>query len=138
MTATSCGGGKDYGYIYILLVAVLAVFVTLIIAWPAISQIVIDISQSHAAERHGATTAETVRNCLNDRGEFARWVNPQSGYILRVCQLENGRFGVQVARGISNDVVDEVTAFVKEKMRDYADVARYLQNSGATQIWGPP
>lgn len=99
--------------------------------------VAVGLVASHAIERHGAD-AVAVRQCLDNGGQVAQYINPMTGNTLRVCRFEDGRYGVQVCKaagGCDSDFMYEVTAFVKNKMRDWTDVVRYLENSGAVRVW---
>ena len=88
------------------------------------AQLEATISQ-HAEAKHG-TEAVAVKDCLINRGTYATWVNPTNHRIANVCQLEDGRFGVDITEANSNPV----TTFIKNKMNEWQQVAQYLRNSG--------
>lgn len=85
----------------------------------------VDYAISHAVDRHG-NSAVLVRNCLNDKGAMQVWYNPATGRQARICQLDNGKFGVQIL----NDKLQEITGFIKDKMTRIDQVTNYLKNAG--------
>jgi putative hemolysin len=83
---------------------------------------------SHAVERHG-DSAEAVRICLSKSGPSMVWTNPTTKRTSLVCQLPDGKYGMQIVERFG-DKLEEVTSFVKDKMTDPSQVERYLRNSG--------
>ncbi len=79
----------------------------------------------HATVKHGSD-AVAVQECLVKNGTYQIWKNPQNNRLANICHLDDGRFGLF----ITEETGDPVTAFIKNKMRDFADVVRYLENSG--------
>lgn len=77
---------------------------------------------AHAVEKHGAE-AEVVAKCAG-KPEITMY-NPVTHRTAHVCSTELG-WGVYIQS--SNG--DNVTAFVKRKMKDIQDVIRYLKNAG--------
>ena len=73
------------------------------------------IVQQHAVDRHGAD-AEAIRNCLKQNGAYQTWFDKKSGTFYFLCQLADGRWGLQA---VVEDIVDglkalvEKTAFIK-------------------------
>ncbi len=84
---------------------------------------------AHALERHGSE-AESVAQCVSGGGEIQRWMEP-GGRIARVCQIDPGLFGVLIETADGQNV----TAFIKNKMRTLGQVEQYLKNQGARLIW---
>lgn len=87
---------------------------------------------SHAVERHPGD-AEQVRNCLNDKGTLQVWMNPETGRVANVCQIDPTLFGIQIIQK-AQDGWDELTAFVKHKMSRCDQVMQYLRNTGYIQL----
>lgn len=82
----------------------------------------------HAFEKHGEE-AILVMQCLTRNGAIQIWEQP-NGRLVRVCQFENGKFGIEITENGNN-----VTAFVKNKLRTLAQVEKYLKNRGARLLW---
>ena len=78
---------------------------------------------SHANIRHGSE-ANLARTCV-ERPEHL-FFNPSTGRTAFVCVVIDGRFGVAVVDELGN----EVTAFVKNKMKTFKQVEQYLKNCG--------
>lgn len=79
---------------------------------------------AHAIERHGSA-AVRVRQCLNDKPPLETWTNPVTGRNAHVCQVDKGLFGIQIEKD-----GNEITSFIKEKMRTIEQVRKYLTNGG--------
>lgn len=90
---------------------------------------------AHAVAQH-SSAAQAVRECMNNQGPVAHLVNPgvtpQRDYF--VCEIEPGKYGVQILIKDSQGNWREVTSFVKNKMTHLADVIRYIKN-GSPQIY---
>jgi len=80
------------------------------------------VAVSHAVERHG-NEALLARSCAQ-RPE-AMFFNPTTGRTALVCLVE-GKFGIYVLDELGN----EVTAFIKNKMQTFEQVEQYLKNAG--------
>jgi hypothetical protein len=78
----------------------------------------------HAIMAHGQA-ALRVQECMNNRGSVQTWYNPTTGRHANVCEVEPGKFGIDVEENGNN-----VTAFIKEKLRTLEQVERYLRNCG--------
>lgn len=83
----------------------------------------------HALERHGLK-AELVKYCMQEKGPIQEWLQP-NGRIARVCQLDNGKFGIEIVDQEGRNI----TAFIKNKMRSLEQVEQYLINKGARLLW---
>lgn len=83
---------------------------------------------AHAGVKHGDDAWE-VRNCIQKGGTIDIWINPDTNRQAHVCQIENGKFGIQIQ-------IDgrEITSFIKNKMSRLDQVYQYLRNSGYTPI----
>jgi hypothetical protein len=79
---------------------------------------------NHAVESHGNEALE-VRNCLDKFGGIRMFYNPQTNRFAEICFMENGKFGIQIT-----EEENEVTSFIKNKMRTLKQVVHYLKNSG--------
>jgi len=82
----------------------------------------IEISVSHANMRHGVE-ADMAREC-SGRSE-QKFFNPQTKRTAYMCMVE-GFFGFHILDEAGN----EVTAFLKNKMKSFDQVLRYMQNAG--------
>jgi len=86
----------------------------------------------HAIAQHGAK-AEAVYRCINSNGPSQTWQR-SNGYKADVCQVEPGKFGVRIYNETPNGTVEEITAFIKDKMKSLEQIERYLVNSGYTRL----
>lgn len=84
---------------------------------------------------HGAD-AIAVRQCLDNNGPFAVWQKPD-GRFVRLCNLPDGRFGMQICAADYNgeECFHEITSFVKNKFDKLEQLIKYLQNIGSVQVW---
>lgn len=89
---------------------------------------VVDFTESHGVKKHGISAVQ-IRKCLENNGPLRDWVNPVTGRRARVCEVEPGRFGVQILE-FKDGAWREITAFAKDKMRSLDQVLRYLSNRG--------
>lgn len=89
----------------------------------------IGITISHAG-KHG-TDALMVQQCLINKGHSSLWVNPYNDHYIRVCDLDDGRVGIQVIKKILGKW-EEITSFIP---RHSGDFEKYLVNSGAELVW---
>lgn len=90
---------------------------------------VLYVLSEHAVERHG-TEAEIVQACIEKNGAIQEWLQP-NGRLARVCQLDDGKFGIEIVDEEGNNI----TAFIKNRMRTLEQVEQYLANKGAQLIW---
>ena len=86
----------------------------------------------HAVTKHG-NDARQVRECLDQGWELQLWYNPDLDRYIRVCMIQDGRFGLQVVESISGKY-REITSFVKNKLRTIQQVEKYLTNGGANKL----
>lgn len=77
----------------------------------------------HAAVRHG-TSAQLAQACKGNPGSTL-FVNSKTGRTGIVCQVE-GKWAVVIV----DQWGKEVTSFVKEKMKSFDQVLRYMKNAG--------
>ena len=87
---------------------------------------------SHGPERHPGE-AEQVRNCLNDKGTLQVWMNPDTGRLANVCQINPTLFGIQIIQK-AKEGWDEITGFTKPKMKRIEQVMQYLRNTGYLKL----
>lgn len=117
MSMSSSGGGsKALGILFLLVVG----FTLFALATGG--------AISHAIERHGAD-AVSVKNCLNQNGPAQVWYQPTNQRWANICQVGD-LFGMQITNGIG----DEITAFIKNKMRRLDQVEQYLTNRGYVRV----
>jgi len=115
----------------LLLLAVLVVMALVPHTPPvSLSAVAVDLSSSHGEAKHH-DAAVMVHTCINQNGVMQEWVNPNSGRRARVCEIQPGKFGIQVIEQ-KGGAWREVTAFLKDKMTSATQVARYLRNAGYT------
>lgn len=69
------------------------------------------VVHAHAVERHGAE-AEAVRKCLENKGPYQLWRSRDSNTFYRLCELDDGRWGLQAILKEGN-VWHEKTAFIR-------------------------
>lgn len=93
------------------------------------------IEYEHAINQHNAE-AIAVRECLDQNGPFAIWQKPD-GRFLRLCNLPDGKFGMQICVSDYNggDCFHEITSFIKNKFTRLEQLIKYLRNIGARQVW---
>lgn len=88
----------------------------------------------HAVLKHNSD-ALAVRDCLQQNGALGVW-QKADGRIIRLCEVEDGVFGLQVLEPDERGTLHEITAYIKNKMTRIEQVIRYLeQNCGAVKIW---
>ena len=96
-------------------------FLTLILS------IVFCVEKQHAVEKHGED-AILVRTCLNDKGASYRFYNPDTNRIALICIIDGnenrGTFGIQIVDNLD----EEVTSFIKNKLNRIDQVFQYLKN----------
>ena len=93
------------------------------------------LPQVHAELRHGSD-ALSIRQCLDQRGPQQVWRSNDRTTFYRLCQLDDGRWGLQAA--IWDKVLDrlvEKTAFVKGE-GSWSELTQYLAKF-ATRYTGP-
>jgi hypothetical protein len=114
MTAITCPQPRTFNPAPLLLLAALLLAV---------------IYGTHAVARHG-TEADAVRECMSSNGPIQRWRYPDNNRIVSVCQLPDGKFGIQVTERLR-----EVTSYIKNRMSRLEQVETYLRNRGAVKYW---
>lgn len=80
-------------------------------------------SISHAVQKHGED-AIVARSCRHDP-DFL-FYNDKTGRTAFVCAVLDGKFGIAVV----DEAGEEVTAFIKNKMKSIEQVIQYLKNCG--------
>lgn len=120
-TLSVASGGKATSMGCFMLLVALAALVMLSVAG-GVGQ-----SISHAF-KHGAD-AEAVHQCLNRNGHSSLWMNPYNEHYLRVCDLPDGRAGLQVVKKVRGKW-EEITAFIPKEQ-----IMKYLSDCDAVLIW---
>jgi len=69
------------------------------------------VVHEHAVQRHGSD-AESIRQCLDDKGPYQLWRNLDGQTYYKLCQFDDSRWGLQ-AIVKEGDVWHEKTAFVR-------------------------
>jgi hypothetical protein len=113
MTTAEMHDSNPYQGVMLLLVAILI----LTLAAAAVAVL------NHANLRHG-NEAQLARGCTDQ--PLGMFFNPATGRTALVCLTEEGKFGIVVL----NELGEEITAFVKNKMKLFSQVEQYLKNAG--------
>jgi putative hemolysin len=92
----------------------------------------IDLSFSHGEAKHG-TAALTVRQCIDQNGPMQTWQNAQTGRRALLCQMPDGKYGIQIVQ-FNGKAWQEITTFIKDKMSNLGQVVQYLKNVGYEPI----
>lgn len=114
----------------IFLVIVLLLGVVAMIVSPAFSQAVEDMAHSvamkfsHADEKHGED-AVVARQCFNNANSIKMY-NPTTKRTSFVCLTDTGKYGIVILE----ETGEEVTAFLKNKMKSLEQVINYMKNAG--------
>ena len=82
----------------------------------------------HADEKH-PLESRIVRDCIAKNGVHSIW-KQANGRILQLCQVSDTQWGVRICETGLCTEDDEVTAFLKDKMTRFEQVAKYLENKG--------
>lgn len=113
----------------LLALAILMALMTPIIAKAAVLAVAAsETAASHANLKHGAE-AEIARQCY-DKTNATRFYNPLTGRTGLVCLTESGKYGLVVLDKSGR----EITAFLKNKLKTFDDVLRYMRNRGYTPV----
>ena len=88
---------------------------------------------AHAETKHG-DDAWAVRHCLEQQDPLQVWVHAATGRVFNVCQLQDGRFGIQICDGTR-----ECTSFIYRASKGLkvklSQVENYLRNNvGAWKV----
>lgn len=112
----------------ILLIIGMVIFSVVQIIAPLISLIPysINVETSHAYSKHGID-ASAAREC--SRRPELRFYNDNTRRTAYMCVV-SGMFGIHII----DDRGEEVTAFLKNKMRTVDQVVQYMKNSGYTLL----
>jgi putative hemolysin len=91
---------------------------------------------THAVARHGSD-ARAIRKCIEQNGPQQVWRDREDNFF-KLCQLPDGRFGVQIVKRAAENGAKwvEKTAYVKGN-GSWQTVARWLDRMGATPYHGP-
>lgn len=99
-----------------------------------INQYVLTYS-AHAEVKHG-DDARAVRHCLEQQDPLQVWVDAATGRVFNVCQLQDGRFGIQICDGTR-----ECTSFIYRASKGLkvklSQVENYLRNNVGAWKVGP-
>jgi hypothetical protein len=115
-----------FGLIVLLVLAAFCA-ITLIQQAPNFAEALVDLVPSHADIRHGED-ARYAREC-QDKWEIKMY-NPKTDRYGHICMTSSGKWGVWIVESTG----EEVTAFLKEKMKTLDQVIRYMRNAGYMQI----
>jgi len=103
----------------------LLALVALVALVPMAMQVAVQAGVSaHAAVRHGAAASE-AQACKQEGASVTMFYNAATGRTGLVCQV-NGHWAVVIL----DEAGREVTSFVKEKMRTFQQVLKYMRNVG--------
>lgn len=83
---------------------------------------------SHAKEKH-PYDAESVRNCFSRNGTLQIWSGENKKWG-RICQMDDGLFGIQILADKGGGHFEEITTFLKEKFKSIGQVEKYMKNGG--------
>lgn len=111
--------GNPFGFILLLLILAVVAYSTLPV-----------IFGTHAVDKHG-DEARAIRRCNMDQGPRLVFKAHDTFYLL--CQLEDGRWGLQAVKKGFQGLYHELTAFVKGK-GTYSELMSYMQRIGASRI----
>jgi hypothetical protein len=107
----------------------------LMLALAGLAMFVVSVYSEHATAKHG-DDADAVRQCLRDYDPLQVWVKMTDGRMFQVCQLQDGRFGIQICDG-----THECTSFIFRASKGLrvklSQVEQYLRNIGAERIYHP-
>ncbi len=78
----------------------------------------------HAQEKHGAEASQ-ARQCLDGEHQVFKFHNATTNRTGIVCDV-GGMFGVVIIDELGN----EVTSFLKNKMSRFEQVLKYMRNAG--------
>ena len=95
--------------------------------------VVATIYCAHAVASH-PSAAQAVRDCMENQGPVAHLHNPDNNRDYYICEIEPGKYGVQILIKDSDGNYHEISSFIKNKMRLLEDVIRYVKN-GSTSIY---
>jgi hypothetical protein len=107
----------------VALLVVAAIWATLGIASMQMDWGSVSLGNGHSLIKHGGE-AEMARKCVDGRQYYSFW-NPASKRWGIVCQVED-KWGVLIL----DEQMREITAFLKNKMKDFDQVVQYMSNAG--------
>ncbi len=111
--------GNPFAFILLLLILAVVAYSSLPV-----------IFGTHAVDKHG-DEARAIRRCNMDQGPRLVFKAHDTFYLL--CQLEDGRWGLQAVKKGFQGLYHELTAFVKGK-GTYSELMAYMQRIGASRI----
>jgi hypothetical protein len=123
MTTLSCSqnASKNSLLIFLFVIGIAGMLIFL-----NFSQTATLIVSEHALEKH-SYDAVVVDSCLqNGSGYLGEFKRDSDGRILKVCQVDTGKYGIKVQESNGNPVTD----FIKEKLRRIDQVLKYVTNRG--------
>jgi len=116
----------------LMLLALVAIAVAMLIG-PRMAamatDVQVDLSNAHAATKHGESTVERVNRCFREQGTLTI-LTRSDGRRAEICKTDDGKFAIRILEGDGSGGWRMVTEFIKEKMRTLDEVFRYLGNSG--------
>lgn len=95
---------------------------------------VIKIPSRHAFNSHAADYIE-VNQCMENGGKIQTWFNKTTNRVAQLCQVNEKRFGIEITERNGN-VIDQITAYIKNKMTTLRQVENYLLNTGYECVLG--
>ena len=113
-TATLGGQAPSFNLRFLFVLFVIAIVIAAVGAAPLI----------HADVRHGVD-ATAARQCLNGKQHTYLFHNAASNRYGTVCEIE-GVWGVV----ITDEFGREITSFLKNKMKTFNQVLKYMRNAG--------
>ena len=122
--------GDDAGGCVVVIVGLAVILLLAIYALPVIEDAVTDLgyvfASQHANQKHGAV-AEAIDDVCHQGGEVTM-MNPNTKRQAIICKIQ---LDGQEVLGVSiYEHGENVTSFLKEKMRSVDEVIRYLANQG--------
>jgi hypothetical protein len=99
----------------------------------AVGNISLDLSNSHAAEKHGTGIIAQINQCFDKNGTMVQMIR-SDGRRAEICKMDNGKYAVRILEDNGTGGWRMVTEFIKDKMKTLDEVFRYLSNSGYTPL----
>ena len=110
---------------------------TMITTMPLPSFGLVNKTNSHSIARHGLEESLSIQQCLEWKGEKQVWHKPYNNRWGRICQFEDGSFGIQIV----SQMLDEITSFVRRykdgtPVRSVDELIDYMISKGYKCVWG--
>lgn len=101
-----------------------------------LNNVIIDPAYSHALEEH-PNSAPLVHECMKNQGPYMQFQIHKNERYLRVCIIDEdaGKIGFQVVDIVNNEA-KELTAFVKNGMKNIRDVLDFAARRGYVRFKG--